>query len=132
MKRPLPPVLLIAALLLAACNDAPMQPESPATSIVPTAARFSVATSSGSALGHTRDFDRITADVIPGFKDADAAGQFKTYLGDISAALAAGNKTEANRLIGLARATLTPTTINDGDRGYVELVLRDLSASLAQ
>ncbi len=132
MKRSVPSVLSIAALLVTACGDAPTQPEKSITAISPSAARFSVATASGTVVDLTGDFRRITADVLPGFNDQNAAKQLSIHLSDISSAIAAGDKAEASRVLGLARTTVTSETVNEGDRGYIEMVFRELDAALQQ
>ena len=132
MKRTV--VLPIAAVLLAACAESPVQPGGAANTISPESASLNLAAADSASAAATGngDFRRIIADVLPGFADADAARQLEGHLLAIDAAVTAGDDAEALRLLGLARALLTPEVVNDGDRGYVEMVFRDLDAALQQ
>jgi len=123
-----------AAMVLASCSDGPMAPERATSLVAPIQASLSIGetTSASAALDFSTDFARITADVIPNFKDADAGVQLKGYLPEINAALAAGDKAEAARVLALADAVVTPEAVNDGDRGYIDMIFRDLRTALQQ
>ena len=123
-------VLPISALLLAACSDSPVAPPRAPASAPAVSASLSVAEASPNALDFSTDLSAITTSVLPGFADAQAAERLRLDLAALSAALTAGDKTEAARLLAVARADLTPEASNGGDVGYVEMVFRNIAEAL--
>lgn len=130
MKRTV--VLPIAALLLAACGDSPLEPESAATSaITPDQASLSIAaTTPAAGLDFAGDLEMIKTLMLPSLDDAAAAGKLGLEIDKLAVALGAGKKVEASAAVTAARALLTPTIGGVGDVGAIELVLDNVQVAL--
>jgi hypothetical protein len=122
-------LLPITALLLAACGDAPMQPEAERTALTPDSPSFSIAAASA-ALDFASDLDMITTLVVPSLDDATAAAKIKLEVGKLSAALSAGNKVAAAQSVAAVRALLTPGVGGPADVGMIEIVLDNIGRAL--
>ncbi len=129
MKRTV--ILPIAALLLAACGESPLAPESKAMTLAPEQASLSVAAGATSAaIDFAADLDAITTRVLPSLSDATAAEGLRVQIATLSAALSAGNKAEAASAVAAARALLTPDIGAFGDVGSIDLVLNNVALAL--
>jgi hypothetical protein len=120
------------ALLLAACGESPLEPESAATpTISPEQASLSVAATTPSAsLDFTGDLEMMKTLTLPSLDDAVAAGKLGLEVDKLSAALKAGNKVEATAAVTAARALLAPGIGGVADLGTIEIVLGNIQVAL--
>lgn len=132
-------VLPLVVLLAAACSNSPTAPtadnqaDTAAAGISANAITASLSTSTDAgAYGSDGDLEVISSRILPDFTDQDAATKLGGYIGQIQEQLAAGDKAEVARLVGLALAELAPGVSNGGDVGYVEIVLNNIARANAE
>jgi hypothetical protein len=130
MKRAV--LLSVSALVVAACNDSTMEPNSPTTAITPSQAQFSIATTTnaGAEANLTGDLRLLYNVVIPNLSNETAAEQLKVQILALSAALDAGDKAAAAQAIQAADNISAPGIGSVSVVGRIDRVLALYAKSL--
>lgn len=132
MKKFLTVIPLAALLASTACTvDRLTEPDYEALAASGLRMSASVGGAGGGSLDFAPDLTFIT-DVSTGFADAAAAERFREQIVSLRSTLDAGDRTEAQAALDLARQELTPAVVNDGDRGYIEWIFDSIHKALAQ
>jgi hypothetical protein len=99
MKRAV--LLSVSALVVAACNDSTMEPNSPTTAITPGQAQFSIATTTNASAeaNLSGDLKLLYTRIIPGLTNDVAEEQLKVQILALSTALDVGDKVAAAQAI---------------------------------
>lgn len=123
-----------AAVSLAACQDVPTAPLSPAGDS-PVAAvsgpSFSVAGAAGASLDFDSDLSFVEQ-IAAEFSDSAASERFLAHLTELRANLGSGDKAAARDQLALVEGELASAGCAEGDRGYIELVFRNIGAAVAE
>lgn len=130
-----PRTVAAAALLLAACSDNPVAPKEEATSLAPSATRFSMASvAAASDLGLT--ITDVRERLVPLLENATAAERLQSLMAGAQGAVERGDIAEAHRFLVEAQLATDPngdgTAADLGDPANVavlRLTLENLASA---
>jgi hypothetical protein len=97
--------------------------------LAPVTATMSLATAG--SLDFSSDLNAVR-ELAGGFADAAVSERVGGKVDALRASLAAGNRAEAAQILASLRSDLVSGVTNDGDLGYIGLVLRNIGEALSQ